>query len=255
MIVEYHRPKTLEEALALLARPGIPSRPLGGGTAIHRFGNESLAAVDLQDLGLNEVQERGNWLDLGATVTLQALLDTPSLPEALYESIRLEATYNLRQVATVAGTLVAADGRSPFAAAMYALDATLHLLPGKGDNERDPIHLGEFLPFRREVLDGRLITQVTIPSNASLAYAYVARTPADRPVVCAAIAHWPSGRTRVVLGGYGPDPMLAMDGPEGSGVVTAAREAYSRAGDEWASAEYRAKVAGRLAQRCIEDLK
>jgi CO/xanthine dehydrogenase FAD-binding subunit len=255
MIVEYHRPETLEEALALLARPGIASRPLGGGTAIDRFGNEPMAVVDLQRLGLNDIRERGNWLDLGATVTLESLLGAPRLPEAFYEAIRLEASHNLRQVATVAGTLVAADGRSPFATVLYALDATAQTLPGREGNEREAISLGDLLPFRREVLDGRLIAQVTIPMNAALSYAYVARTPADRPIVCAAAARWPSGRTRVVLGGYGTAPLLAMDGPEDAGAETAAREAYSGAGDEWASAEYRVEVAGILVQRCIEDLR
>src|SRR3990172_1768217 len=131
MIVEYHRPETLEEALTLLTRPGVVSRPLGGGTAIDRFGPGSLAVVDLPRLALNKVQERGNWIDLGATVTLQTLLDTPNLPEALYETIRRVAAHNLRQGATVAGTLVAAEGRSPFGTAMHALDAAIHLRPGK----------------------------------------------------------------------------------------------------------------------------
>jgi CO/xanthine dehydrogenase FAD-binding subunit len=255
MIVEYHRPKTLEEALALLSRPGIVSRPIGGGTAIARSTNEPFAAVDLQQVGLDEIQERGNWLDLGAMARLQALLDTPGLPEAIYETIRLEASRNLRQAATVAGTLVAADSRSPFTAALYALDGIIDLRPGQDGNEPESISLGELLPFRQELLRGRLITKVTIPLNASLVYKYVSRTPADRPIVCAAAARWPSGRTRVVLGGYGESPVLAMDGPEASGAETAAREAYSEAGDEWASAEYRAETAGILVGRCIEELK
>ena len=255
MIVEYHRPETLEEALTLLTRPGVVSRPLGGGTAIDRFGPGSLAVIDLQRLDLNKVQERGNWIDLGATVTLQKLLDTPNLPEALYETIRREASHNLRQVATVAGTLVAADGRSPFGTAMHALDAAIHLRPGKEGKDSDQVRPGDFLSFREEMLNGRLITQVTIPLNASLAYAYVARTPADRPVVCAAAAQWPSGRTRVALGGFGTAPVLALDGPEAAGAETAAQNAYSGAGDEWASAEYREEVAGVLVRRCIEELR
>jgi CO/xanthine dehydrogenase FAD-binding subunit len=255
MIVEYHRPDSLEEALALLSRPGVISRPIGGGTAIDRDGGDPLAVVDLQRLGLNQVQERGNWLDLGATVTLQALLERPNLPAALNETIRKEATHNLRQVATVAGTLVAADGRSPFTTAGYALDAALRLLPAMEGNERDLIHLGDLLPLRKEILPGRLITQVTIPLNVSLVYSFVARTPADRPVVCAAVARWPSGRTRVVLGGFGPAPLLAMDGPEESGAEMAAREACREAGDAWASAGYRTEAAGLLVRRCLEGLK
>ena len=81
--------------------------------------------------------------------------------------------------------------------------------------------------------------------------ATIARTPADRPIVCVAAARWPSGRTRLALGGFGAAPTLAMDGPEDSGAQIAAASAYSQAGDEWASAEYRSEAAGILALRCL----
>ena len=95
----------------------------------------------------------------------------------------------------------------------------------------------------------RLLTEIRIPLNASLCFDSVARTPLDRPIVCAAVGHWKSGRTRVTLGGFGKAPILAMDGPEPVGAGAAARDAYLNAGDAWASAEYRAHVAGVLAGR------
>ena len=85
-----------------------------------------------------------------------------------------------------------------------------------------------------------------------LGYEYVARTPADQPIVCASVVRWPSGRTRLALGGYGTAPLLALDGTEPDGIDVAARSAYSQAADEWASAEYRSDVAGTLALRCLE---
>ncbi len=80
----------------------------------------------------------------------------------------------------------------------------------------------------------------------------VSRTPKDRPIVCVAIAMWPSGRTRVVLGGHGPAPVIAMDGSEPGGAILAAEEAYRFSGDEWASADYRKAVAGKLVRRMLE---
>jgi CO/xanthine dehydrogenase FAD-binding subunit len=248
MIIEYHRPKTIEEALALLARAYLVTAPLAGGSVLNRPTPQPIAAVDLQSLGLNSLQRRGNFLELGATLTLQSLLGAPGLQPALGRAILHEATHNLRQVATVAGTLVSADGRSPFATAMLALDAALNLLPG----EDNPLALGDLLPVRAERLHGRLITMVTIPLNVHLAYEYVARTPADRPIVCVAVAVWPSGRTRLALGGYGTAPLLAFDGSEANGAEIAAQSAYSQAGDEWASAEYHMEIAGILARRCIQ---
>jgi len=83
----------------------------------------------------------------------------------------------------------------------------------------------------------------------------VARSPADLPIVCAAVAKWPSGRTRVILGGYGESPLLAMDGPNPQGADIAARDAYREAGDQWASAEYRSDVAAKLTRRCIDEFE
>ncbi len=245
MISEYHRPRTLEEALTLLAQPN--TRPLGGGTVLNRPSLEQFAVVDLQALGLNKIHKNGNNLEIGATASLQALLDSPHIPPALAETLRLETTYNLRQVATVAGTLVSADGRSPFVTAMLALDAKCSVV----SDQSSVINLGDLLPLRRETLRGKLITQIVIPLQPKLAFESVARTPADRPIVCAALAQWPSGRTRLALGGWGQSPTLAMDGNEASGVETAARNAAHDAADEWASAEYRREVAAVLAKRCL----
>jgi CO/xanthine dehydrogenase FAD-binding subunit len=252
MIVEYQRPTTIDEALRLLGRAEPLTLPMGGGTVLNQVsqsGPQAVAVVDLQALGLNKVEQRGKMLRLGATVTLQALLDHPGLPAMLYEVLRQEATHNLRQAATLAGTLVAADGRSPLAVAMLALDAVLTVRgPGEGDAEQ---RVGDWLPLRLAQPSGRLITMVTIPTNVRLAYEYVARTPADRPIVCAALVQWPSGRTRLALGGWGSAPLLALDGPEPGGLEAAAQNAYSQAGDQWASAAYRCAMAATLAKRCL----
>lgn len=250
MITEYHRPETVQEALKLLARPGMTTWPMGGGSHLNRPSKESFAVVDLQALGLDEIQDRGNFLEIGAAATLAALLATPRLQPAMARAIRHEAAHNLRQVGTVAGTLLAATGRSPFTTAFLALDARLALLPGEESHD-----LGDLLPVRQDLLPGRLVTTVTIPLNADLAYDFVARSPADQPVVCAAAAHWPSGRTRVALGGYGKAPLLAFDGTEADGAEIAARDAYNAAQDEWATAEYRREIAAILTRRCISELQ
>jgi putative selenate reductase FAD-binding subunit len=261
MIIEYQRPTTLQEALELLRRAEPTSLPLGGGTVLNQPDGRQIAAIDLQALGLNTIERRGNTIEMGATLTLQAMLESEMTPTALKAVILHEATHNLRQVATVAGTLVAADGRSPFATALLALDAALTLQPAATDQPAaldqpgdETVGLGDLLPMRSERLLHRLITQVAVPSNARLAYEYVARTPADRPIVCVAAAQWPSGRTRLAVGGFGPAPRLAFDGSESEGGALAARSVCSQAQDSWASAEYRQEVAQVLAQRCISSL-
>jgi CO/xanthine dehydrogenase FAD-binding subunit len=249
MIIEYHRPTTLEETIRLMNRKEIKTLPMAGGTNLNRPSAERFAVVDLQALGLDGLEQQGNSLFIGATVSLQNLLSTPGIPEALRRAIHQEAGYNLRQVASVAGSLVAADGRSPFATTLMALDASLEIQSGEAAKES--LGLGDLLPLRAERLQGRLITRVSFSLNCHLAYEAVARTPADIPIVCAALAVWPSGRTRLALGGFGSAPVLALDGPEANGVEQAARDAYSRAGDEWASSAYRQDLAATLARRCL----
>jgi len=251
MIREYYRPKTLQEALELLARDGLPTLPMGGGTVLSSPSAEAYAVVDLQELGLDGLEVKGNVLHLGATVTLETLLGVAGLPEALQRAIRQEASYHIRQVASVAGALAAADGRSPFACAMLALDASLEIVQL---TSQEKVYLGDWLPLRRQQGRGRLITRVSLPLNARLAYESVSRTPADLPIVCAAAARWHSGRTRLALGGFGDAPRLVLDGPEADGAEQAARDAYSQAGDEWASAEYRAEMAATLTRRCLQQL-
>ncbi len=246
MILEYHRPEKIEDALALLARVTPVTVPLGGGTVLNAPGERSYAVVDLQALGLSAIERKGTQLKIGATATLQALLDTQDLPTALADAIMHEATYNLRQTGTIAGTLVSAGGRSPFLTAMLALDAQLTWLPGDLNQA-----LGEFVPLRKSAWPGAMISEVGLSTQPSLAYQYVARSPADRPVVCAAAARWPSGRTRVVLGGYGAAPMAVLDGEVNEEALAAVGNAYLTAGDAWASAEYRADSAKTLAKRCL----
>lgn len=262
MITTYHRPKTLDEALTLLTQGN--RIPLGGGTLLSKPTPDPIEVVDLQAIGLDTVKKQGNNLEIGATVTLQQLLESEHCPAALKTAIKLEAPLNIRNSATVAGTLVASDGRSTFAAVLLALDSKLEIkamdrsqLVEMETESHSPqanieaLSIGEFLPLRADRIKGKLITSIIIPTNVKLAFEYVSRTPSDKPIVCASVAQWNSGRTRLALGGYGKNPLLAMDGTEAEGLDTAARNAYHEANDEWASAEYRMDVAATLAKRCM----
>jgi CO/xanthine dehydrogenase FAD-binding subunit len=173
----------------------------------------------------------------------------PEIASDLVRAIKHEATFNLRQVATVAGSIMAGDGRSPFITALLAVDASLTIAAADGTTE--VITLGNFVPFRKKLAAKRLITKIEIPLNVNLAYEYTARSPADLPIVCAALCCWQTGRTRLALGGFGKVPIMVFDGTENGGLKEAAEDAFSQAEDEWASSDYRKEIAGILAERCI----
>ena len=126
---------------------------------------------------------------------------------------------------------------------------SLELQPGE-----ERISLGDLFALREKHTSNRLINRVDIPQNVRLASGFVGRTPADLPIVFASVCNWPSGRIRIGLGGYGKAPILAMDGPNWEGAEEAARNAYSHAGDQWASGEYRQEIAGVLVRRCLSHM-
>ena len=120
-VAEYHRPRHLEEALALLARTDIPTVPIGGGSQLVGSGRRDVqAVVDLRDLGLSYVRREDGVLRVGATTTLQALIDSPESAQAwngeLARIAGLTAARNLREQGTIAGTLVSAESNNPLAA-------------------------------------------------------------------------------------------------------------------------------------------
>lgn len=246
MITTYHRPKTLDEALTLLTQPNTV--PLGGGTLLSQPGTDPVSVVDLQLLKLDSLRVNGNELQIGATCTLQTLFESEHIFDSLKMALKLEAPLNIRNSATVAGTIVSSEGRSPFVTALLACDLRLETRDSK---QSQVTSLSEFLLTKPK----SLITSITLPLNIKTAFEYVAKTPTDKPIVCTSVAQWNSGRTRLALGGYGKIPLLAMDGSEDGGIETAARIAYHEANDEWASAEYRAEMAAVLSKRCTENIK
>jgi CO/xanthine dehydrogenase FAD-binding subunit len=252
MIIEYYRPDKLVDALALLNRDDPRTLVLGGGLYINEVIKEPIAVVDVQGLGLAKIEKKGKELTIGAAVTLQSLLISGLIPSALEKAITHQETYNRRQIATLAGTIMAANGRSPVPATFLAMDAELDLVGG--NEKKDTDRLGDFLPLRQEKQAGKLITRVRIPVDVIASYHYVARSPADLPIVAAAVAVWPSGRTRAILLGYGDQPVMVFDGPDQDGAAIAARDAYSDASDQWAGAEYRSNAAGVLVKRCLQEI-
>jgi CO/xanthine dehydrogenase FAD-binding subunit len=224
--------------------------PLAYGIFLSHNPTPDLAVVDLSSLALDKIQARSVYLKIGAMVSLVKLLEADQISPRLKEGVRLEAPEDWQRRGSVGGTLVVSDGRSPLTTLLLAMDARLSLEP-----DMETIFLGDLLPFRHDKLAGRLITQVIIPSNI----AYVIQCDLDNesahPSVCAAVARWPSGRTRIALGGYGTAPILAFDSPEDSGVSFAVEDAFSRVEDPPDSVESLQDAAVRLALAGLDSLK
>jgi CO/xanthine dehydrogenase FAD-binding subunit len=117
--------------------------------------------------------------------------------------------------------------------------------------------LDELLARRGSLPDGLLVTSIVFQVPLRIAQSAVARSPADRPILCAVVARL-AGRAPsfgVALGGFGPRPIvipeaeLALAAGDVSSAAEAARTACANAQDAWASAEYRAEVAATFIHR------
>jgi CO/xanthine dehydrogenase FAD-binding subunit len=109
-IRSYHRPTRLEEALKLVTQGVVP---LAGGTRLLASPREVPNVLDLSALGLGRIDSHDGDLTLGATATLQEVIDLPLAYEAtrglLPEACRAHsASRMIRSMATLGGESQAA---------------------------------------------------------------------------------------------------------------------------------------------------
>jgi carbon-monoxide dehydrogenase medium subunit len=268
-IREYHRPKQLEEALALLSRRDVWTVPIGGGSQLIAEGRREVeAVVDLRDLNLAYVRRDGGALRVGATTTLQTMLDSSESAQAwgseLMRAVEYTAARNLREQGTLAGTLVSAAPNNPLAVLLLAIGVSLTV---HAPNRRT-LSLDEFFAERQILQRGALITEITIPlarTGEAVAFEKVGRTPADLPIVCAAVkARLDGGATRdvrIALGGVGASPLRATraeqsieQGQPPDTVANLIASEIDPPSDFTGSAEYRREMAIVLTKRAVQRL-
>lgn len=268
-IAEYHRPKSLEEALVLLTRRDVATVPIGGASELLAERRRDVqAVVDLRDLGLSYVRVEGDALRAGATTTLQALIDSAELAGAwkgeLARAIELTAARNLREQGTLAGTLATAANNNPLAVTLLALEASLAIAGPAGKT----VALDEYFARRETFQRAALITEITIPlprSGEAAAFEKVSRTPADLPIVCAAVRARIEGHVlhdvRVALGGVAAAPLRAVQFEQAAEGCALESLTFESAVDELdppsdflGSAEYRREMAAVLTRRAMNRL-
>ena len=248
MINEYHRPKTVEEAVSLLMRKDPKTLPLGGGTILSKS-REDVAVVDLQDLGLDKILQEGGRTILGSMVKLESLITHYGKTSSIGRALQIEAGQNIRNMATIGGTLVAGGGRSALLTVLVACQAEVVLLPGNAHKSVE-----EWLEERSGMAEKRiLISQIEILDAEKTLFESVGRSPNDQPIVCCA-ASLIKDELRIAFGGFGEYPILAYKGQLDKDAWEIAAETLKDADDEWASGNYRFNAGKALAKRMVESL-
>ena len=179
-IREYHRPESIDEALALLARDGVDSAVLAGGTLLNGLPDHvPEEVIDLQLLGLSQIDRDGSVLEIGATATLTQLARHEVTPQVLADLARREAPNTIRNAATVGGTVAAVDPESVLLAGLLAYRASVTITDASGASQ---IPLTDFLASP-STLEGALITLIRVPIRGRAVVESTARTRADKPIV------------------------------------------------------------------------
>jgi CO/xanthine dehydrogenase FAD-binding subunit len=259
----------------LLQRTDVTAVPLAGGSwLVPRLRGDvdlpgSLAGevdtvVDLADLGLDAVRFEGapgsGWVHLGATTLLAELAGRPDWQAlaggVLAEAARREGPLNLRNTATIAGTLLAGESSSELLLALLVLTADAIVVDGGGERT---VLLADLLADRPALLGRGLITELCLPWPASGVrggLARVARTPADQPIVAAA-ALVDGSRLRVAVGGVTPLPVLLQlgAGDDLAQTIASALRGQKLLSDFRGSSEYRQAMAPILARRAVEQAR
>jgi probable selenate reductase FAD-binding subunit len=264
-INEYHRPQTLDDALALLQRDQTTIPLAGGTTLVPLRAPDVQAVVDLQALGLDELSVEGFHMRIGAMVSLQRLVESPEVGEFLAGAAHLEGPLTYRNAATLGGTIATGDPLSQVLIALLALDAEVYLrLP-------DPatVSLDRILDAPRKFLNGGLITGITALSPAGapgVAMARVARTPRDKPIVAVAVRVTRKGElcggVRVALAGVADRPIRAYEAEDQlkgqafdkrlvDTAVATVVDNLNPPSDFKGSSEYRCEVAAVLTRRAL----
>jgi len=275
---EYHAPRTLEEAIALLRQGGEGAKPLAGGQSLVPLLTLRLARpevlVDLNGLDeLRVVRRDGDEVVIGALVRHRSLERGDGALGAcplLQEAAALIGNVRVRALGTIGGSLAHADPAAELPAVAQALDATL-VLRGPDGERRVPAHDFFLGALTTALGPAEVITGVRLPvlgPGVGYAVEEFTRRAGDFAVV-AAIAVVEVGRTgeiaraRVALAGAGATPRrlpgveAALSGqrPE---VETLRRAALGAAreidpdGDMHASAAYRRHLARVLTARALE---
>jgi len=274
----YHRPATLDEALALLAEHGGEAKPLAGGQSLIPAMNFRLARPAVL-VDLNRVAELGyvragrDGLQIGAMTRQRAVERSDAVRSAaplLAEAMPFIAHPQIRNRGTVGGSLAHADPAAELPAVMLALEARFRARGPQGERW---IPAGEFFTGILETALGpdELLLEVVVPKSPArtgYAFAELARRRGDYALVgvAARVTLDRRGRcqaARITLFSVGDGPVLAaaaaamLDGQEPSleamraAADAAAQRDIDPPSDIHASAAYRRRLAAVLTRRAL----
>jgi carbon-monoxide dehydrogenase medium subunit len=275
---DYFQPRSIEEALSILAKHGSAAKPLAGGQSLIPAMNFRLSRptvlVDLNTVPeLAYVKEQNGQLAIGA-MTRQAVAERNPLiahrAPLLKETMPFIAHAQIRNRGTIGGSLAHGDPAAELPSVMVALDATFRLRSVKGARtvKADEFYTGL---FETALQPGELLEEISIPAmpaRSGYAFLEISRRHGDfalSGVACRVTLNEKGkcSEARIALVSVGDGPVLARravkaltgETPGEKVIAEAAELAGSKdcdpPSDIHASTAYRRKLTTVLVRRAV----
>lgn len=254
---KYVRPQSLEEAWELnqKKRHRIIAGMMWLKMGKHSFGT----AIDLCDLGLDEIEETENEFRIGAMVTLRQMEKHPGL--AAYSCGAVEAAFKdivgvqFRNGATLGGSLWRRMGFSDIVALFMAMDSYVELFEG------GVVPLEEFVNMKYN--KDLLVRLIVKKQPGAFTYQAVRKQRTDLPSLNCAASKL-GDEYRVVVGSRPARAMILRDdqGILANGITEESAASFAEyaantvpvSGNMWGSAEYRKALVPVLTRRALMTL-
>jgi len=257
----YHRPQSLGEALALLSEHP-DARVIAGGQSLGPMMNMRLAQpaelVDLNGLeGLENIQDRGGWIELGALTRHHAVATSPLVRKhcpLLAEAAQTIGHYAIRSRGTLGGSLAHADPAAQLPLVAATLGAEIAVAGKRG--ERRIAAKDFFVSLMSTALEpDEILVSARFPKAAPgerHAYLQFSRRQGDFAIVAVActLLH---KKLKIGIGGVEDKPVVLLDlePSDPAAVGRAAREAVNPTENPRVPALYRKELVEVLVKRSV----
>lgn len=277
--MNYFEPKTINEALGLLAKHGAEAKVIAGGTDVMvdiKYKEEPGCLINIKKIpGLGAIQENGAGLRIGPLVTIRELetnkLVREKLP-VLWDASHQFASLQIRNTATIGGNICRASPSGETLTSLLILDAKAKIAFSDGE-KTEPFASFFQGPGKSAVGSKGLLTEIAVPYPAagskSVYLKHAVRGAMDIAMVGVAVLITPDAAknslqdVRIGLGAVAPTPLRATKTEallRGKPLTAALlKEAAAMAAsesspisDQRSSAEYRRWIVEALTRRGLE---
>ena len=248
-IREYKKAESLEEAYTLNQKKS--NRVIGGMIWLKMETLNVGTAIDLSGLGLDTIEENENEFRIGTMTSLRDLELHKGLSRytngAVRESVRHIVGVQLRNLATVGGSLYSRFGFSDVLTMFLALDAQVELYKGG---------IMPLSAFAEQKKDRDILVRVIVPKkNAKFSYQSVRNSRTDIPVLTCASVKDENGYRFVIGARPGRAQIYAQAGDKSAEQMAQAVQSEVPTGSNLrGSAEYRKHLVGVLVRRAVQAL-